>query len=126
VTIPAGGAQPNLLAEAVRSLPKYFTPATASTQAAAMRTASLHNPNYRIIGGGVSAVTFAHIAIANPTAVLQADVTAWWRTQSRDSASQAWHVVAHHAAMQYTATLERVSAHWMVRLMVANCLSDCS
>ncbi|HEV2373383.1 MAG TPA: hypothetical protein VGS19_14560 [Streptosporangiaceae bacterium] len=108
--VPPSPAQ---VSAAKKALAKYFTASETLSQISGMHAS-------RDIGAGTTGIKFLHVALAPSTAIIEAQVATWSKMGGGKS-----HVTMHHGLMDYTATLQLTSGHWLVKLLVGSCVTGC-
>lgn len=114
--VPTAAQQHQSLVTGQASLARYFSPAAASQQMAALNNVitAERNPQFRMLGAGVSNIQYVNVAVAGSTATVQADVTTWSRFELQQLQGQ-WAIAEPSNVLMVTATLaESSNGKWTV------------
>lgn len=85
-TAPSAAQRLQQLKTGLAALAKYFTPAEASHEAIGLNNAlaAEESPDFHVIAGGCSHITYKSVAVSGPKATVVATVTQWSRFQDRN------------------------------------------
>lgn len=98
------------------ALSKYFSSSLAQQESSGLTNAvaALADPNFRVLGAGVSTVSYDHVQLSGNTATVAAHVTDWSRMAQMQGTKAV--VVRPSGVLIVKSTLTRVSARspWIV------------